>query len=190
MRHKQVRHLAAMAWLAAGSCATAVAADIHVATTGSDENPGTEGAPLATIHRAMELVQAGDRILVHEGTYYITERIKIPELPTNPDMRCELRAWPDEAAGKVIIDGSNMNPATANEFKMARCIYVNPLANYWTFYGLVLQNAKDNGMKLEGSAVSSSSISRSRPIITRPTFALSFSASAATDAYSIMSQPF
>ncbi|MCH5307187.1 MAG: right-handed parallel beta-helix repeat-containing protein [Prevotella sp.] len=129
----------------------ASAGDIHVATTGNDANDGSEGAPLQTIHKAVELVKAGDRILIHEGTYYITQRIKIPELPTNPDLRCEMRAWPEDAVGKVIIDGSKMNPATENEFKMARCIYVNHLANYWTFYGLVLQNAKDNGMKLEGS---------------------------------------
>jgi hypothetical protein len=99
----------------------------------------------------MELVKAGDRILVHEGTYTISERIKIPELPTNADKRCELRAWPESAVGKVIIDGSAMNHTTQNEFKMGRCIYVNHLANYWTFYGLVLQNAEDNGMKVEGS---------------------------------------
>ena len=99
-----------------------MADDIHVATTGSDSNAGTEAAPLATIHKAMELVKAGDRILVHEGTYYITQRIKIPELPTNPDLRCELRAWPEDAVGKVIIDGSQMNPASSNDFKMARCI--------------------------------------------------------------------
>jgi len=135
----------------AGAFSVAQAADIHVATTGSDGNAGTEAAPLATIHKAMELVRAGDRILVHEGTYYITERIKIPELPTTPDQRCELRAWPEDAVGKVIIDGSQMSPATANDFKMARCIYVNHLANYWTFYGLTLQHAKDNGMKMEGS---------------------------------------
>ena len=128
-----------------------MATDIHVATTGSDSNDGTEAAPLLTIHKALELVQPGDRILIHEGTYYITERIKIPELNTNPDLRCEMRAWPDDAAGKVIIDGSNMNPASEIAFKQARCIYVNHLANYWTFYGLVLQNAKDNGMKMEGS---------------------------------------
>jgi hypothetical protein len=127
------------------------ATDIHVATTGSDTNDGTEAAPLATIHKAMELVKAGDRILVHEGTYTISERIKIPELPTNADKRCELRAWPESAVGKVIIDGSAMNHTTQNEFKMGRCIYVNHLANYWTFYGLVLQNAEDNGMKVEGS---------------------------------------
>ena len=143
--------------MAVASCAavfafaTASATDIHVATTGSDDNAGTEAAPLATIHKAMELVKAGDRILVHEGTYTISERIKIPELPTNADKRCELRAWPESAVGKVIIDGSAMNHTTQNEFKMGRCIYVNHLANYWTFYGLVLQNAEDNGMKVEGS---------------------------------------
>lgn len=129
----------------------AMANDIHVATTGSDDNAGTEEAPLLTIHKAIELVQPGDRILIHEGTYYITERIKIPELMTNPDLRCEMRAWPESAVGKVIIDGSNMNPSSEIAFKQARCIYVNHLANYWTFYGLVLQHAKDNGMKMEGS---------------------------------------
>ena len=127
------------------------AADIHVATNGSDDNPGTQDAPLLTIHRAMEMVSPGDRILVHEGTYVISERIKVPALKTTPDTRCELRAWPDDAVGKVIIDGSGMHHTTQNEFKMGRCIYVNHLANYWTFYGLVFCNAEDNGMKVEGS---------------------------------------
>lgn len=132
-------------------CLAATANDIHVATTGNDSNAGTEDAPLATIAKAIELVQPGDRILIHEGTYMITERIKIPALNTNPDLRCEMRAWPDDAVGKVIIDGSQMNPSSEIAFKQSRCIYVNHLANYWTFYGLVLQNAKDNGMKMEGS---------------------------------------
>ena len=122
---------------------SASAADIHVATTGNDANAGTEEAPLLTIHKAMELVQPGDRILVHEGMYKISERIKIPALNTTPDLRCELRAWPDEAVGKVIIDGSAMNHTTEAAFKMGRCIYVNHEANYWTFYGLVLQNAEE-----------------------------------------------
>lgn len=148
---KRFKRVIAICGLLAFSFATAVAKDIHVATTGNDDNSGTEDAPLATIHKAMTIVQPGDRILVHEGTYEITERIKVPELATTPELRCELRAWPEEAAGKVIIDGSNMEPKDKNAFKQARCIYVNHLVNYWTFYGLVLQNAKDNGMKLEGS---------------------------------------
>ena len=106
------------------------ARDIHVATTGNDDNPGTEEAPLLTIHKAVELVQAGDRILIHEGTYTISERIKIPALPTSAERRCEMRAWPEEAVGKVIIDGSAMNHKTMNDFKMGRCIYVNHEANY------------------------------------------------------------
>ena len=145
------RRMFAASMMAVVAFATAGASDIHVATTGSDSNAGTEEAPLATIHKAMEMVQAGDRILVHEGTYYITERIKVPELQTTADLRCELRAYPEDAAGKVIIDGSQMKPASEIAFKQSRCIYVNHLANYWTFYGLVLQNAKDNGMKVEGS---------------------------------------
>ena len=127
------------------------AKDIHVATTGNDNSDGSENAPLLTIHKAMEIVQAGDRILIHEGTYTISERIKIPALPTTAERRCELRAWPDDAVGKVIIDGSAMHHTTESAFKMGRCIYVNHEANYWTFYGLVLQNAEDNGMKVEGS---------------------------------------
>lgn len=128
-----------LAMLALSACATSVyATDIHVATTGSDSNDGSEAAPLATIHKALELVKAGDRILIHEGTYVISERLKIPELPTSPDNRCEMRAWPEDAVGKVIIDGSGMNHTKSagysnhNAFKMGRCIYVNHLANYWT----------------------------------------------------------
>ncbi len=133
------------------SAAVISAKDIHVSTSGSDDNVGTEDAPLLTIHKAVELVAPGDRILIHEGTYTISERIKIPALATTAEKRCEMRAWPDDAAGKVIIDGSAMNHTTQAAFKMGRCIYVNHEANYWTFYGLVLQHAEDNGMKVEGS---------------------------------------
>ena len=147
----QLVRLLSAACLALFALAGAQAADIHVATTGNDTHAGTAEAPLLTIHKAVELVQPGDRILIHEGTYLISERIKIPELPTTAERRCEMRAWPEEAVGKVIIDGSPMNHTTEGDFKMGRCIYVNHLANYWTFYGLVLQNAEDNGMKVEGS---------------------------------------
>ena len=148
---KLLKKLTAVCCMLVFAVTTAMANDIHVATTGNDANAGTEDAPLATIAKAVELVQPGDRILIHEGTYYPTQRIKIPALNTNPDLRCEMRAYPDDAVGKVIIDGSKMTPANEIAFKQSRCIYVNHLANYWTFYGLILQNAKDNGMKVEGS---------------------------------------
>ena len=151
MSHLTIRKLWTVSFALILSIVNLSARDIHVATTGNDANAGTEEAPLLTIHKAVELVQAGDRILIHEGTYTISERIKIPALSTSAERRCEMRAWPEEAVGKVIIDGSAMNHTAMNDFKMGRCIYVNHEANYWTFYGLVLQHAEDNGMKVEGS---------------------------------------
>ena len=121
---------------------------IHVATTGSDENAGTAESPLLTIHKAVEVVEPGDTIWVHGGTYVISERIKIPEKATSAEKRCYLWAVPGE---EVIIDGSGMHHTKMEDFKMGRCIYVNHLANYWHFKGLTLCNAEDNGMKVEGS---------------------------------------
>ena len=103
---------------------------IHVATTGSDENAGTAEAPLLTIHKAVEVVEPGDTIWVHGGTYVISERIKIPEKATSAEKRCYLWAVPGE---EVIIDGSGMHHTKMEDFKMGRCIYVNHLANYWHF---------------------------------------------------------
>ncbi len=41
----------------------------HVATTGSDGNPGTESRPFRTVQKAVGAVAAGDTIKVHAGTY-------------------------------------------------------------------------------------------------------------------------
>ena len=64
-----LKKFGAVCFMMAFAVMTASAIDIHVAKTGNDANAGTEEAPLATIHKAVELVQAGDRILIHEGTY-------------------------------------------------------------------------------------------------------------------------
>lgn len=65
------------------SLAPATAA-IHVSTSGNDQNEGSAEAPFGTIHHAVEVVQPGDTIWVHGGTYAISERIKIPEKKTSP----------------------------------------------------------------------------------------------------------
>ncbi len=153
-KQKQVRNILTAKRLYAVLCLffmstmTLLAGSIHVTTQGDDNNPGTADAPLLTIHKAVELVQPGDTIWIHGGTYVISERIKIPEKATTPDKRCYMWAAGD---GEVIIDGSGMHHTNQSDFKMGRCIYVNHLANYWHFKGLTLCNAEDNGMKVEGS---------------------------------------
>lgn len=120
---------------------------IFVSTTGNDTNAGTESAPYLNIQKAVDLAAPGDVIYLRGGTYLLTKRIKIEKSGTAEQRIC-LWGYPGE---RVIIDGSAEVVSTVNEFKQARCIYVNHFGNYWHFKNLELCNAKDNGMKLEGS---------------------------------------
>lgn len=134
--------------LSAGAIGAQARTTLYVSPDGSDSGDGSQSSPFATVAKAVETVQPGGTILVHAGTYYITERIKIPSKETSEQSRIRLFAYGD---GEVIIDGTNMNPATAAEFKMARCMYFPYWANYWHVKGITFQNAKDNGVKVEGS---------------------------------------
>ncbi len=124
------------------------AGTIYVSPTGDDNGSGAADAPYATIAKAIEVVEPGGTILVHAGVYNISERIKVPEKATTEATRIKLWAYGD---GEVIIDGTNMAPKSEMEFKMARCMYFPYYANYWHVKGITFQNAKDNGVKVEGS---------------------------------------
>ena len=77
------------------------AAELHVAITGSDTNPGTQTAPLRTIQRAADLAQPGDTVTVHAGVY--RERVNPPRGGESDAKRIVYQA----AAGqKVVITGS------------------------------------------------------------------------------------
>jgi len=79
------------------------ARDFHVATQGSDANPGTRIAPLHTIQRAADLAQPGDFITVHEGVY--RERVNPPLGGTSDRKRIVYQAAPGE---RVEIKGSEV----------------------------------------------------------------------------------
>jgi alpha-N-arabinofuranosidase len=91
--------LAAMMAFAISTCAT----EIHVATNGSDSNPGTKAAHLRTIQRAADLARPGDVITVHEGVY--RERINPPRGGESDTRRITYQAAPGE---KVEIKGSEV----------------------------------------------------------------------------------
>lgn len=123
------------------------AREIYVATYGDDGNPGNFELPYADIQKAVDEAQAGDIIYIRGGVFKPSKRIKI-EKAGRSDARISMFAYPGE---KVIIDGSNIQYSNVNEFKQARCIYINHFGDYWHFKNLELCNAPDNGMKLEGS---------------------------------------
>ncbi len=121
----------------------------YVATDGNDSNQGTKEAPFLTPNQAVDVVQPGDTIFLRGGTYKLAKGIKIKAKQcARADARIYMWGYPGERA---ILDGSQIPATTEAEFKMARCIYVNHEGDYWHFKDLDLCNAKDNGMKLEGS---------------------------------------
>ena len=69
----------------------------------SDDNPGTESRPFATIHRAAQVLQPGERVVIHAGTY--RERVRPARGGTGPDRMIGYEAAPGET---VVLKGSRV----------------------------------------------------------------------------------
>lgn len=67
-----LRVVAGVALFTLLTCCSAAAKHYYVAPTGSDDNPGTQAAPLLTISRADALASAGYTIHVAPGTYQVS----------------------------------------------------------------------------------------------------------------------
>jgi alpha-N-arabinofuranosidase len=97
-----IRRVLALAGISVFAAAVQ-AAEIHVALTGKDSNPGTGNAPLRTIQRAADLARPGDVITVHAGVY--RERINPPRGGESDARRITYQTAPGE---KVEIKGSEV----------------------------------------------------------------------------------
>lgn len=75
-----------------------------VSLEGNDSNSGTVASPLASIHKACLVAQAGDTVIIRAGVYYITEQVR-PQHSGIPGKWIVYRAMDGE---KVIIDGSRL----------------------------------------------------------------------------------
>jgi hypothetical protein len=82
---------------------------LHVAMNGDDAADGSASRPLASLGRACELAAAGDRVVVHAGTYHDEIRPVRSGLPGQP---ITFEAAP---GGRVILNGKNeLLPAGAD----------------------------------------------------------------------------
>lgn len=126
--------------LLAGNSSTS---SIFVALNGSDSNPGTEVAPLRTLHKAASLVQPGQTIFVRGGVYAHTPAsdvmgtgpVKLDKDAT-PDARIIVRSYPDELA---ILDGSQSG--VDEDLIQVR-------GQYYDIVGFELRNAKRTAINL------------------------------------------
>lgn len=84
-----------------GTCASLLGADYHVAPHGSDDHPGSAAEPLRSIQKAADLLQPGDRCIIHAGTY--REWVRPPRGGTSEEQRITYQAAP---GAEVILKGS------------------------------------------------------------------------------------
>jgi len=89
---------------------------LHVATTGSDNDDGSEKTPFRTISRAADVAQAGDTVVVHAGEYREWVR------PRHGGLSATRRITYEAAADEhVVIKGServaNWEPAGGTVWK-------------------------------------------------------------------------
>ncbi|MBN2290973.1 MAG: hypothetical protein JXM70_01025, partial [Pirellulales bacterium] len=69
----------------------------------SDDNPGTESRPFTTINRAAQMLQPGERVVIHAGIY--RERVCPARGGTGPDRMISYEASPGET---VTVRGSRI----------------------------------------------------------------------------------
>ncbi len=77
--------------------------EYHVSKQGNDHNSGTISSPFLTISRAAKIAQAGDTVIVHDGTY--REWVKPVHSGVSDRQRITYTAAKDET---VIIKGSEI----------------------------------------------------------------------------------
>ena len=81
---------------------------LHVAqghAAASDDNDGSVEAPFRTIQAAAEVVQPGERVLIHAGVY--REKVRPRRGGTGPDAMVTYQAAPGE---EVVITGAESYP--------------------------------------------------------------------------------
>ncbi len=90
---------------------TELACTHYVAPDGSDDNPGTDGAPWQTIQHAADLAGPGDTVCVHGGTYLAGEEGVVFSLSGTADAPITFAAAPGETAtvqgGLILPHGTS-----------------------------------------------------------------------------------
>jgi hypothetical protein len=128
-------HVARALAIALALTAQAVAGTLYVAPAGSDANPGTLAAPLATPGKALSLAAAGDTILLRAGTYTITRTLSITQAGLT------FRSHPGERAKIVAGTGDSANLTSV------AVVYASRVA----IEDVELQGASYYGIKLDDS---------------------------------------
>ena len=113
---------------------------VFVSTEGSDSNQGTLEEPFSTISYAVSVIDPGDTIYILSGIFILNSTIQISSsFSGSPGNPCHLFAYPGDT---VIIDFYPQSFGNRG---------INLRADYWYLKGLVIRNAGDNGLFIDGA---------------------------------------
>jgi hypothetical protein len=116
----------------------------YVATSGNDNNPGTDALPFRTIQKAVSLLQAGDTVYIKAGTYTETISIYGPGSPSGTASNyITVRNYGND---EVIIDGGC---SLANNINLGGSRGYAHGGNYIRISGLTLKNANAAAVSLD-----------------------------------------
>ena len=116
-------------------------AQIFVAPSGNDANPGTLEQPFATITKAQLVVQAGDTIFVRGGVYPLGATVNLSKYGA-ATQRIHLLGYNGE---RPVLDFSGMVVGGSNRG-------IRLQAWYWHIKGLDIKGAGDNGMLIDNGS--------------------------------------
>ena len=121
-----------------GVCSDARANNFYVATSGNDNNSGSQMLPWRTLQHAVDTIMPGDTILVQSGTY-VGCRIG---RSGQPNLACTLKA--DTGAAVLINAPGSANRHTSN----IEVENFNGTLSYWVIDGFEVAGAPRYGIDL------------------------------------------
>lgn len=133
-----------------GAPTAQAATTLVVATNGSDSNPGTVAAPLATLARAVSLATPGTTITLRGGTYRFTTNVRIMKDGT-ASSPYTITSYNGE---RVVPDGENLPhtpaPVGGSIPNLERGV-LHMEADYWRVRGN--RDPRKNGESADGLAI-------------------------------------
>lgn len=122
------------------------AINYYVSPTGNDANPGTLQLPRYHIASFVNIVNPGDTIFVLPGRYQYNATIRLTRSGNALQRISIFGIGYTTSAERPILNFSAQGPGDAN-----RAFLLVNGANYWHIKGLIIQEAGDNGIKIESN---------------------------------------
>ncbi len=121
--------------LCALGAAPVFAATYYVATNGSDSNDGSFDHPWLTIHKAAQMMYAGDTTYIRGGTYSLSGKASIE--PTRSGSAGNYITFSNYQNETVIIDGVGSTTNVA--------FFLDSAHSYFRFIGMTMRNFSASG---------------------------------------------